>query len=49
MTANPRSNSPPENKSESPAGLLVFAWLFVGLPLTWGVWQTIIKSLALFH
>ncbi len=31
------------------AGLLIFAWLFVGLPLAWGVTQTIIKSLALFH
>jgi hypothetical protein len=33
----------------SSTGLLVFAWLFVGLPLAWGVWQTIIKSMALFH
>ncbi len=36
-------------KSSTPPGLLVFAWLFVGLPLAWGVWQTLIKSLALFH
>ncbi len=27
---------------------LVIAWLFVGIPLIWGVTQTLIKSLALF-
>jgi hypothetical protein len=38
--------------SDPPAqnvGLLVLAWLFVGLPLAWGVMQTLIKSMALFH
>jgi len=30
-------------------GLVVFAWLFVGLPLVWGVVQTILKAMALFH
>jgi hypothetical protein len=29
--------------------LLVFAWLFVGLPLVWGVVQTILKAMALFR
>jgi hypothetical protein len=28
--------------------LLVFAWLFVGLPLAWAVWQVIQKSVPLF-
>lgn len=27
---------------------LALAWLAVGIPLAWGVSQTIIKSLALF-
>ena len=27
---------------------IAFAWLFVGLPLAWGVWQTVQKSMALF-
>jgi hypothetical protein len=27
---------------------LVLSWLWVGLPLAWGVWQTAIKSLPLF-
>jgi len=28
---------------------VALAWLFVGIPLAWGVSQTFIKSLALFH
>jgi MFS family permease len=27
---------------------LAIAWIFVGIPLTWGVYQTLLKSLALF-
>ena len=27
---------------------LLLAWLFVGIPMIWGVTQTLIKSLALF-
>jgi len=30
-------------------GAVALAWLFVGIPLLWGVSQTFIKSLALFH
>ena len=28
---------------------VVLAWLFVGIPLAWGVSQTFIKALALFQ
>ena len=36
--------------SQGTSGAAVaFAWLFVGIPLAWGVSQTFIKSLALFH
>ena len=28
--------------------LLLLFWLYVSLPLAWGVWSTIQKSLALF-
>jgi hypothetical protein len=43
--------TPPVNepRGKSSAGLLVFAWLFVSLPLAWGVVQTIYKAMALFH
>ena len=27
---------------------LVIRWAWVGIPLAWGVWQTVLKSLALF-
>jgi hypothetical protein len=45
---NPPS-SPHASEAPSSAGLLIFSWLFVGIPLAWGVTQTIIKSMALFH
>lgn len=28
---------------------LATAWIIVGAPLLWGVWETFKKSLALFH
>jgi hypothetical protein len=33
---------------ESVGGSTVLAWLYVGVPLLWGVSQTFIKALALF-
>ncbi|MGI4789169.1 MAG: MFS transporter small subunit [Janthinobacterium lividum] len=38
-----------ENYSNSSLGVLVFRWLVVGLPLAWGIIETLKKSLALFH
>ena len=32
----------------TPLPLLVFAWLVVGIPAGWGVYQTVLKSMALF-
>ena len=50
MTTMPRSsNEPMESPPGRSTGLLIFAWLYVGLPLAWGVMQTLIKSMALFH
>jgi hypothetical protein len=39
------------NASRSAVNLLwlVIAWTWVGVPLAWGVWQTVIKSLPLFE
>jgi hypothetical protein len=45
----PPSSSHQEPVQKSSAGLLLFAWMFVGIPLAWGVVQTVIKSMALFH
>ncbi len=49
MSTAPHSASEPGARPASSVGLLVFAWLFVGIPLLWGVAQTIQKSLALFQ
>ena len=35
--------------SANPLPRLIFAWLFVGLPLLWGVLQTLAKAAALFR
>jgi hypothetical protein len=37
-----------ESGKSSPVALAL-AWLAVGVPLAWGVWQTLMKSLALFQ
>lgn len=29
--------------------MLVFSWLWVGIPLAWGVWETVHSSLAIFR
>jgi hypothetical protein len=38
--------------AQPPAGqwaLVVVAWLLVGVPLLWGVWNTLLKAAALFR
>jgi hypothetical protein len=35
-------------QSGSSAVVLVFAWLAVGIPLLWGVAQTLLKAVQLF-
>jgi hypothetical protein len=37
-----------EPTSGSHTGRLIIAWLWVGIPLAWGVSQTVIRSLDLF-
>ena len=46
---NPQSDSRPTDAADTGSGgSPVLAWLFVGIPLAWGVSQTFIKALALF-
>jgi hypothetical protein len=47
MSAQPNSSAPTPAETSSTASLAI-AWLFVGIPLVWGVAQTFIKALALF-
>jgi hypothetical protein len=45
-------NVPPEAQATPGAGnalLLVISWLWVGVPLAWGVLQTLRTSMALFR
>ena len=38
-----------ENNSKSPAGMILLAWLIVGVPLGWGVYNTVLNSMKLFQ
>lgn len=38
-----------EERAKVPVLRLALAWLFVGLPLAWGVTQTVLKAAALFR
>lgn len=37
-----------EHRSASSPISIALAWIVVGVPLAWGVWQTAVKSMALF-
>ena len=39
---------PATGTTDGAGGSLLLAWIFVGVPLLWGVSQTFIKALALF-
>ncbi len=45
-TNTPADTSP---KAASSPLTLIVCWLVVGLPLAWGIIETLKKSLALFH
>jgi MFS family permease len=47
--APPPTGTSPSAPTEARGLGLVLAWLVVGLPLAWGIWETLKKSLALFH
>jgi hypothetical protein len=40
--------NPPTDTATGNGWKLTLAWLFVGIPLAWGVIQTCINALALF-
>ncbi|MCB2378473.1 hypothetical protein LGH70_12810 [Hymenobacter sp. BT635] len=43
-----KTNSTPEAAASSSSLQVALAWVYVGVPLLWGVSQTFIKALALF-
>jgi hypothetical protein len=46
-----QSSQPPQRADRSGSSVLtlVLAWVAVGVPLLWGVEQTLVKAMALFH
>jgi MFS family permease len=39
----------PPSSGFGASALLILAWTFVGAPLAWGVWITLLKTAAMFH
>jgi hypothetical protein len=39
----------PESAKKSSASLVLVAWLLVGIPLGWGVYNTLLNSMKLFQ
>ena len=40
---------PPESGGATQWGMVALAWVLVGVPLLWGVWNTLVKAAALFR
>jgi hypothetical protein len=38
-----------ENTKKSSAAMILLAWVLVGVPLTWGVYNTLLNSMKLFR
>lgn len=41
-------NQPPSARTKSRI-VLILAWLWVGLPLAWGIFQSVLRTRALFQ
>jgi hypothetical protein len=39
----------PENIKKSSPAMILFAWLLVGVPLGWGIYNTLLNSMKLFQ
>ncbi len=37
-----------QQSTPTPAGLIAFAWTLVGIPLAYGLYQTVTRAAALF-
>lgn len=38
-----------DTREPHPTALIAIAWLVVSIPLAWGVWETLVKVVALFR
>ncbi len=48
-TTSTTSATSATTRTDSNAVILALAWLAVGLPLLWGVYETFLKAVALFR
>ena len=44
-----RSNDPEPTNVAGGTGFVILSWLWVGIPLAWGVWKTSMQLPALFQ
>ena len=42
------TSSSGQQQTHTPAGLIAFAWALVGVPLLYGLYQTVTRAAALF-
>lgn len=49
MATKPTKSPEPEDVSGANAIKLALAWSFVGIPLLWGVYQTLTNAVLLFQ
>ena len=47
-TTDPTTSRPGPSGSTTPPVLVALAWLLVGVPLAYGLWQTLVRASALF-
>jgi len=38
-----------DDRKKSSAAMILLAWVLVGVPLTWGVYNTLLNSMKLFQ
>ncbi len=48
MSSTLSANDQPQTTAHTPAGLIAFAWTLVGVPLAYGLFQTVKTALKLF-
>jgi hypothetical protein len=41
--------NPTRPPKSTPRALVLLFWLYVATPLTWGIWSTLKKAMALFN
>ena len=48
MSTSLSSSHQQQPNTRTPAGLIAFAWTLVGIPLVYGLYQTVTRAVSLF-